>query len=283
MKFGDPIGGPLVVGCIAAARRRRVEQALAGVARPEWHESFAAMSQALARSPLRAVVLIDAADPTGAAAGPFASGIAAGSPDTPIVLYATQRELLSGALSSPGFTDLVIVDETDATLLLRGILLRAVHRVAAERVARALRERLSPPLATFADAALRNPSCGTVELLADRLGVHRQTIAGWCRRENSLRPEELLMWCRVLLASAVLTRSDRSVSAIAMDLDFPSPVSLRNQLKRYTGLTAMEIRAAGLDRVMALFDRAVEDARGRRPEAVVGAMASAATPRSASA
>ena len=99
-----------------------------------------------------------------------------------------------------------------------------------------------------------------------RVAQHRQTAAVWCRKERFLRPEELLIWSRLLLVAVLLEQTDLPAGTIAQDLDFPSAVSLRNQLKRYTGLTALEIRDAGLEAVLAVFDREVERARGMAQE-----------------
>lgn len=257
LKSASPVS---VIGCVAALRQARIEAALDGAARCEWFGSFDDVCAALS-TPRVAAVILDARDASGAVAPTVASRMATRSPATAIVLYATSAELAGGALSSPAFADVLVAGESDVKIYIRSVLLNAVNRLAAERVVAALRARLSASLATFAESAVRHPGCASVGRLAEHLGMHRQTAGVWCRKERMLRPEELLMWCRVLLVAAVLEQTERSVSDIAMDLEFPSTVSLRNQLKRYVGMTALEIRAAGLDAVVGVFDQRIEEYR----------------------
>lgn len=253
---------PILVGCLDTARRKRIESALSGVVRMHWHASFSELRQALATPASAAVVMVGARDRDGVTAGPIATDIARSSPRTAIIMYASHSEVVGGVIDSPAFTDLIIASETDSKVFVLDIVLNAVKRMGADHVSARLHERLPPALAVFADAAVRYPSCATVEALAERIGVHRQTAAVWCRKERFLRPEELLIWSRLLLVAVLLEQTDLPAGTIAQDLDFPSAVSLRNQLKRYTGLTALEIREAGLDAVLAVFDREVERVRG---------------------
>jgi hypothetical protein len=258
---------PILVGCLDATRRKRIESALSGVVRMHWHSSFRELSQTVAASSSSTVVMIGGRDGDGMPAGPVATEIARSSPRTAIIMYASHREVVGGVIDSPAFTDLIIAGETDGKVFVLDVVLNAVKRMGADHVSARLRERLPPALAVFADAAVRYPSCATVEALAERIGVHRQTAAVWCRKERFLRPEELLIWSRLLLVAVLLEHTDIPAGTIAQDLDFPSAVSLRNQLKRYTGLTALEIREAGLEAVLAAFDREVERVRGMASKA----------------
>lgn len=255
------------MGCVPAYRRRRIEVAIGDDARIEWHDSFTAIANAVARIDRAAIVILGVRDSDGMMAGTFAAVLAARPKVAAVVLHATHQEMTGGALSTGAITDVLIADETDRPLFVRSVLLNARKRIAAARVAIALRTRMSGCLALFAETALRHPSCATVEAVSRRLGVHRQTAASWCRQEKFLKPEELLMWSRVLLVAALLEETDRSAAALACDLEFPSPVSLRNQLKRYTGMTALEIRAAGLDAMLEIFDREVASRRSLPPRA----------------
>jgi AraC-like DNA-binding protein len=244
-----------------------MDAALADLLRIQWYESFDAMAGALGANHAAAAVIVDAVDPSGAAAAPVASRITHAHPGVSIILYATRQDLLGGALASPAFSDLVVAGETDGRIFVRDTVLGVVKRRAADRVMAALRQRLPSTLLAFADAAVRYPACATVEALAVRIGVHRQTAAVWCRKEKFLRPEELLIWARLLLVAALLEDTEIPVGTVAVDLEFPSVVALRNQLKRYTGMTALEIRQAGLDAVLSAFDHEVDRARGSPREA----------------
>lgn len=252
---------PILAGCLDAVRRKRIESALSGVVRMHWHATFSELRHALATTASSPVVILGPRDGDGMPAGAIATDIARAAPRTAIIMYATHAEVVGGVIDSAAFSDLIIGGETDGKVFVLDIVLNAVKRMGADHVSARLRERLPPTLAVFADAAVRYPSCATVEALAQRIGVHRQTAAVWCRKERFLRPEELLIWSRLLLVAVLLEQTDLPAGTIAQDLDFPSAVSLRNQLKRYTGLTALEIREAGLDAVLRVFDREVERAR----------------------
>src|SRR5207245_96956 len=94
------------------------------------------------------------------------------------------------------------------------------------------------------------------------LNVHRQTPNWWCRSERHLKPEELLVWCRLFLVAALLELTSRTLDSIALDLDYASSTSLRNQLKKYTGLTATKVRGAGMDAVFRVFAGRVAQVQG---------------------
>src|ERR1044071_10432586 len=114
---------------------------------------------------------------------------------------------------------------------------------------RVLPERLVP----FAEAAVRNPAKGSIGAISQHLNVHRQTPNTWCKKERYLRPEELLVWCRLLLVASMLELTSRTLDSIAIELEYASSTSLRNQLKNYTGMTATQIRAMGLGAVINVF------------------------------
>jgi hypothetical protein len=53
--------------------------------------------------------------------------------------------------------------------------------------------------------------------------------------------------------AALLELTNRTLESIASELDYGSATALRNQVKRYTGLTATTIRSKGLVAVASLF------------------------------
>lgn len=263
---------PRVLACVAPRRRKRLASSLEDAAILEFCETFAAIGAALEDDEPCALIILDTRDRDGMDASTAASEMAARCTVPPIVMYATHGELTNGALASPDISDLIIADETDAPVMIQWIVRRAIRRVAADRVVAALRSRINGAIGVFAETAVRYPACSTVEGLSEHLGIHRQTAGVWCRKERLLRPEELLIWCRTLLVAALLEQTGFSVGEIAVDLEFPSVVSLRNQLKRYTGMTALEIRDAGLDAVLRVFDAAIRDVRQEQqlPTAAIG-------------
>jgi AraC-like DNA-binding protein len=244
--------------CVSGTRRRRLTDALGATFCIEIHESFHTLAGSLSTGAPPGMVVVAPRDEHGAPASAMLSEI--GGRDTPplprVVLYASADELRGGAMATRGVSEVVIADETDAPNMLRVLARRLMMMNAVERVALALRERLSGGVLTIAEAALRNPGCHTVQALAGRIGVHRQTPPMWCRGATALNAEELIVWSRLLLLGAALEETGYSVATLSDELRFTSNVGLRNQVKRYTGVTPQDVRAAGFAWLLEQFDRA---------------------------
>jgi hypothetical protein len=52
-------------------------------------------------------------------------------------------------------------------------------------------------------------------------------------------------WCRLLLVTRLLEEPGRTVESIALQLDYPSASALRNQVRRFLGMTLSEAAAQG--------------------------------------
>ena len=259
---------PRVAVCVDAARRRRLTDALGASFCIEIHESFQALEGALTTGAPPAMVVIGVHDERGSRVSTRVTGMAGrDNPALPrVVLYASPDELRAGAMATPGVSEVIIADETDRPEMLRVLARRSMMMNAVERVAATLRERLSGGVLAIAEAAVRNPGCHTVQALAARIGVHRQTLPMWCRGATPLSAEELIVWSRLLLLGAALEETGYSVATLAAELRFSSDVGLRNQVKRYTGVTTQEVRAAGFGWLLEEFDRArMRTARGVVP------------------
>lgn len=249
---------PLVFGCLAdPLRRRKVESALRDAADARWFGSFVDLREALETEPRRVVVaVIDMRDPTGASANGFARTMADTYPGIGIVAYRHPRrdsEAEVCQLGASGVHDLLVEGLTDEGYMARETILGACRRGAADMVMHELTKVLPERLVPFAETVVRNPSNSSVEKVTRHLNIHRQTPNSWCKKERFLRPEEVLMWCRLLLVATMLELTSRTLESIAVELDYASATSLRNQLRNYTGMTSREIRAAGLSAVMSVF------------------------------
>jgi AraC-like DNA-binding protein len=250
---------PLIFGCVAAPlRRRKLESSLRDAADLRWFASFVDLREALETEIQRVVVaVVDMEDPTGSSAHGFALSMSERYPGIGIVVYRDARGGDSKAdvcmLGAAGVHDILFEGLTDEGYIARAIVLDACRRGAAELVMQELRKVLPDRLLPFADAAVRNPSKGSIAKIAQHLNVHRQTPNTWCKKERYLRPEEVLVWCRLLLVAAMLELTSRTLDSIALELEYASATSLRNQLKNYTGMTATEIRASGLRAVVSVF------------------------------
>jgi AraC-like DNA-binding protein len=250
---------PLIFGCVGSpVRRRKLESSLRDAAELRWFTTYVDLREALETQIKRVIVaVVDMEDAAGHSAHGFALTMSDEYPGIGIVVYRDARGADSKAdvcmLGAAGVHDILFEGLTDEGYIARSIVLDACRRGAAELVMTELRKALPDRLLPFADAAVRNPSKGSIGKIAQHLNVHRQTPNSWCKKERYLRPEEVLVWCRLLLVAAMLELTSRTVESIAVELEYASANSLRNQLKNYTGMTATEIRASGLRAVVSVF------------------------------
>jgi AraC-like DNA-binding protein len=248
----------LIFGCVASPlRRRKLESSLRDAAVIRWFNSFVDLREGLETEIERVIVaVVDMEDPTGASAHGFARALADRHPGIGVVVYRHGRgdsEADVCMLGAAGVHDILLDGVTDEGFVARTIILDACRRGAADLVMQELRNVLPDRLLPFADATVRNPSKGSIVKIAQHLNVHRQTPNTWCKKERYLRPEELLVWCRLLLVAAMLELTARTLDSIAIELDYASATSLRNQIKNYTGMTATQIRGTGLAAVVNVF------------------------------
>lgn len=249
---------PIVFGCVLdALRRRKLESSLRGAATLRWFDSFVDLREALETEIQRVIVaVVDMEDPTGASAHGFARTMSEGYPGIGIVAYRARRgesEADICMLGAAGVHDILIAGVTDEGHIARAIILDACRRGAADLVMHELERVLPQSLLPFAEAIVRNPGKRSVGGIAQHLNIHRQTPNTWSKRERYLRPEELLVWFRLLLVGAMLELTSRTLESIAIELEYSSSTSLRNQLKLYTGMTSTQIRGAGWTSVMTVF------------------------------
>jgi AraC-like DNA-binding protein len=248
----------LIFGCVASPlRRRKLESSLRDAAVIRWFNSFVDLREGLEVEITRVIVaIVDMEDPAGASAHGLARALAEAYPGIGLVVYRQTRadsEADVCLLGAAGVHDILIEGLTDEGYLAKAIVLDACRRGAADLVMQELERILPQRLIPFADATVRNPAKGSIVQIAQHLNVHRQTPNAWCKKERYLRPEELLVWCRLLLVAAMLELTSRTLDSIAIELDYASATSLRNQLKNYTGMTSTQIRANGLGAVLNVF------------------------------
>lgn len=194
------------------------------------------------RDAVRAVELLAKAWP-GAAIVIFCPSAGGSPPLRSLVLAGAHQIVFEGVAN----TALVLATAIDT----------ARRESAAEQVVARLQPLIPAPLQSLVHAVLANTMLTSVSLTAAALGVHRKTLVNRCQKSGFLAPGEVIAWTRLALAGYHLERTGLTIEAIANLLEFPSHTSLRNLVKRYTGLTASQVRdGAGLKAVIdALEDR----------------------------
>ena len=156
--------------------------------------------------------------------------------------YSTQIR----ALTAAGVHQFVFAGIDDHGATLRNVLAAARRDCAAEWVMQQMRAIVPPQLHRLVEAILTRPDrVTTIPTLAAELGVHRKTLFNWCDRAAFLPPAELLAWARLALVAYHLESTGCTVETIALELSYPSDTTLRNTIKRYTGVRASEIRKNG--------------------------------------
>lgn len=112
----------------------------------------------------------------------------------------------------------------------------------------------------------------TVENFAAALGHSPRSLARLLRESGLPPANRLLLWGRLLLAGAYLSRDDRTVEETAFNLGYSTATALTRAMKRETGKTPSEVaRQGGMAFVQAhLFPRG--RTMRRRPRTTFGAV-----------
>ena len=158
----------------------------------------------------------------------------------------------------------------------RSIVDDALATARADRISRALRGRYAAPGPAAIGWAVEHAGSETSVLkLAAALGHTPRGLRQALEEAGFPGPTRVLLWGRLLLAAARLSRDGRTVEEVAFSLGYSTATSLSRAMKRQTGLTPREVSEhGGMDRVRdVLF---AERDHGRSPRGRVGKIASLA-------
>ena len=150
------------------------------------------------------------------------------------------------AAARAGANGLVLRGFDDRGLALRAAVTTACDDAIARYTMRVLSPLVPPPSRGVLEYCLVNARYAPgIADIARALGVHRKTLVNRLAAAGLPPPQELINWCRLLLAARALEHAGEPVEHVAMALNFPSAPALRNMLRRYTGLRINELRANG--------------------------------------
>ena len=257
------IGAPelIVIGLVlGASERARMASALRGRSlEVVFVDRITELSDAVKRTRLPiAAIITEVRDVEGQPVHEIIGDLHAGGTGTPLVAYCRPGAEHSSDMVLAGAHQLLFHGVDDAGIALRHILDAAQQASVGERAADQLMHVVPPKLAAFVSHVTRYPATQRVSEVAEALGYHRKTLVNHCAQAEFLSPHEVLCWCRLAVAGELMASSCRTIESIAHQLDFPSDTSLRNMMKRYTGLKASEVRERGGARcVVAAMRRAV--------------------------
>jgi AraC-like DNA-binding protein len=253
----------LVLGRVA---RARFEQAIGRTDRLVFVGTLAALRAELSSATELVTIVTEARDESGAPTAPLLREILAASPATAIIGYCHARSASADILdlACAGIDELVQEGIDDEGIALRAAFSGSIEACAARSVREAI-ERLIPlPVRPLVDFCLQYPQEDhSVEGLGRALGVDRKTLLNHSHRLALPPPSSLAMWCRLLLAAAILESTGQSVERVALALDFASPSAFRNACRRYANERPSTWRTpGGLARVVRRFEE--DCARCRR-------------------
>lgn len=231
-----------------AAARARLQDALRGHATVRFCDRQSEIL-ALVENNLAGVVIVDLRDRDGLSTLASVSRLRGEFPSVPVVLYCAisshnSRDVL--AFARAGVNDLVFREVDDLRQTLRTVLSAASDHCSAREILGEL-ETLVPAgaLAMLRYCLENGRRALSVPEVATALNVHRKTLVDRLGSAHLPPPSAIIAWCRLLVCARLLEDPGRSVEQVALLLDFPSGTSMRNMMKRYTGLRPGEIRENG--------------------------------------
>lgn len=212
------------------------------------------------------VVVVGPRDAEGRGTEWLVERIARGWPGVAVVMFFPPRTVPDFSPRSfllAGAHQLVYEGVNDTALTIAQAVENARRECSADIVFRAIQTVVPPALHPWAHAVVSSPHrVVSVTTLAADQGVHRKTLVNRCARLGFLSPAEMIAWCRLCVVGHLLERTGATVESIALNLEYPSHTALRNRMKRYTGMKATEVRAAGgLAAVVEAFSRRLAERR----------------------
>jgi AraC-like DNA-binding protein len=171
-------------------------------------------------------------------------------PSVPLVFYlsldrADVREALNLATTVRPYA-FILRGIDDVSLAIGQAVETRQQIVATDRIVNMIDRVATPPVKdvlAFMARNTRRPLC--VSDVARCAGVSRRTLFNHFRRADLPTFGQVTHWFRMLHAAASLDAPNTTVEQIADKLAFPSSSALRHLFKRFTGMTASHLRAAG--------------------------------------
>lgn len=120
--------------------------------------------------------------------------------------------------------------------------------------------RLPDALVTLLKMALRNAHQPlTTATLATAAGMHERSLRKYCEDARIPSPQWIIGWARLLMAGHFLDEPGRTIIQVAELLRYPSSCALRNQIRRYSGLSPRQLRVQGTTKgLCGALERAVQ-------------------------
>lgn len=228
--------------------RARLKDALSPFDEIVFVETIGQLRPALQSQVHAMTVIVEARDLAGESAVPLLRDLAERMPAVATMGYVRSgpqsADLLE--LATSGIDALIQEGVDDVGVSLRAAYRGGIEGCAARAVRSAVQELIPGDLRPMVDYVLQFPRADhSVEGLAHTLGCDRKTLLNHSTRSGLPAPSELVMWCRLLLAAAILESTGYPVERVADQLEFASPSAFRNACRRYTALRPSDWRSSG--------------------------------------
>jgi AraC-like DNA-binding protein len=249
----------MIVGCLTdRVGRARIDDGAKGFERTHWVDSFQHVLELVSERPTDvSAVVVGWIDAGGVSPLHLIREIRRVFPAVPVLGYClSSAERLDDLrrMAVAGVHQLLLDTTADSRSVVRQALETTRRSCAAAQVFAQVHDLIPTKLHSFVSTALENPGRATsVSALARELGVDRKTLHNWCKAEKFLSPRDLLRWSRLLLAASLLNWSGRSVTSVAIELEYPTDNSLRIAIRRQFKVQPSAMKRGGVDRAVAAF------------------------------
>src|ERR1051325_5018146 len=249
----------MIVGCLTdRVGRARIEDGIKGVDHALWLETFADVLAIVCNRPTDVGgIVVGWTDVTGVPRTHSLEEVGPVFPAVPILGYSpSSAERLEDIrlMAVAGVHQLLFDNTADSRFIVRNTIESSRRQCAGTQIMAQIEDVIPPRLRPVVRRALESPTRATsVAALAREVGVDRKTLHNWCRSEQFIPPRDLLRWSRLMLAAALLNWSGRSVSSVAIELDYPTDNSLRVAIRRQFGVQPSAMKRGGVDRAVSAF------------------------------
>lgn len=230
--------------------RARLQDAVRGRALLEPVDTVAALESLVTRSvPRVSAVVTEPFDARRIPVAPAIARLRAEYPGIALIGLCQPAHRFSSeivALVQAGVHELVFRGVDDSSTAFRQTLARASQASAGHQVLDALGEHLTPDAMAIVQTCVQYawPDFSS-RALAQVLGVNVKTLVKHCRTSGLPSPGALLNWLRLMVVAYLLEAEGRALEHVAAAFGLESASPLRNLMKRYTGLRALEVRTGG--------------------------------------
>lgn len=259
---------PLLVLHEDQVLRERLSRAAAGRFRLAVVEDWVALRDGIATAPPAAVAVVDPyfGLANGAEPSPHLYKLLKAFPSSTVIAAmdtspARYRDIWR--MGEWGIAEILQRDEDWSQVAIRRRLLRA----RAQPLRRLLSHESGVPFTgrarTIMDAAVETVMTGGhPKELAKTLGFSPSTLLRWCKRSQLPTPRRLLVWLRVLFASALLDDPGHTVFSVGLACGYSGDQALRRAIRSVVPHTPSRLRELGaFETVSQAFFRELADLR----------------------